>query len=337
MSLANLRAVWNPGMYHYHGKTRGFFEGWYYKLVDESRAHRFAIIPGVFYAESNHTADHAFVQVLDGMNKTATYTRYPVEWFHASGHKFDFWVGPNHFTGHSIELAIDSAEQGVFGALQFGGCEPWPVSILSPGIMGPFALLPFMECYHGVLSFDHAIDGALTIDGESIDFTDGRGYMEKDWGQAFPRAWIWMQSNHFEQKHTSLTVSVAAIPWLSGAFTGFIVGFLHEGRLYRFASYTGARIEHLSVTGDHVNVHFAGKTQGRRYRLEIAANRDEGGMLRSPERADMVARVNESMTNTINLRLILAEEALSPVVLKMRGECASLEVTGNMDILQRHL
>ena len=35
----------------------------------------------------------------------------------------------------------------------------------------------------------------------------GRGYIEKDWGQAFPRAWIWTQSNHFgaDAPGTSLT------------------------------------------------------------------------------------------------------------------------------------
>ena len=63
--------------------------------------------------------------------------------------------------------------------------------------MGPYTFAPFMECYHGVLSFDHTIAGSLAVDGQELDFTGGHGYIEKDWGQAFPKAWIWTQSNHF--------------------------------------------------------------------------------------------------------------------------------------------
>ena len=40
-------------------------------------------------------------------------------------------------------------------------------------------------------------------------------------------------------------VSVANVPWLRNSFDGFIVGFRHEGRLYPFTTYTGAKIVHL--------------------------------------------------------------------------------------------
>ena len=46
--------------------------------------------------------------------------------------------------------------------------------------MGPFAFVPFMECYHGIVSMDHIIQGELEIDGVNIDFSNGRGYLEKD-------------------------------------------------------------------------------------------------------------------------------------------------------------
>ena len=35
----------------------------------------------------------------------------------------------------------------------------------------------------------------------------------------------------------------AIIPWLGSTFWGTIVGLWHEGRLYRFATYTGAKME----------------------------------------------------------------------------------------------
>ena len=75
-----------------------------------------------------------------------------------------------------------------------------------------------MECYHGVLSFDHAIHGALAVNGREHDFGRGRGYIEKDWGQAFPAAWVWFQTNHFSEPGVCLTASVAIIPWVGRAF-----------------------------------------------------------------------------------------------------------------------
>ena len=35
-----------------------------------------------------------------------------------------------------------------------------------------------------------------------------RGYIEKDWGKAFPHSWLWLQTNHFTQPGTSLSASV---------------------------------------------------------------------------------------------------------------------------------
>ncbi|MGV9103340.1 MAG: tocopherol cyclase family protein [Candidatus Thorarchaeota archaeon] len=45
--------------------------------------------------------------------------------------------------------------------------------------------------------------------------------MEKDWGTGFPEVWIWLESNHFEEKGVSFTCSIAKIPWLGSSFAGY--------------------------------------------------------------------------------------------------------------------
>jgi hypothetical protein len=89
--------------------------------------------------------------------------------------------------------------------------------VLGPGTAGWSAWVPRMEKYHGVVSLDHTIKGHLHIDHEEIDYNSGRGNIEKDWGASFPTAYIWFQSNHFEQLNTSLTASGAITPWLRNA------------------------------------------------------------------------------------------------------------------------
>jgi tocopherol cyclase len=323
MMFANLRAVWQPAMYHGHGKRRNFFEGWYFKFVDAAEQHVQAVIPGVFLGQTPDTS-HAFVQVLDGLSGQSTYHRYRLDQFHASQKEFDVHVGPNHFRADCLSLDIADPDWTLRGELSFDGICPWPVTFTSPGIMGPYAFVPFMECYHGVVSLDHAVRGRLELNGEPVDFSGGRGYLEKDWGQAFPQAWIWSQSNHFERAGTCLSVSVATIPWLGSSFRGFIIGLWHDRQLYRFATYTGAKIKSLRLTDTRVKLRVADK----RHQLDIEASRSEGGLLHAPYRTEMLQRITESLTATIEVRLI--DRRSGREIFSGPGRHAGLEINGEI-------
>ena len=109
-------------------------------------------------------------------------------------------IGKNYFSRDEISLDLPNIK----GDLKFRNLSPWSNSFLSPGIMGPYSFIPFMECYHGIVSMDHDILGSLKYNNEDISFKKGKGYMEKDWGHSFPKAYIWMQSNHFSKPDISL-------------------------------------------------------------------------------------------------------------------------------------
>jgi len=59
-------------MYHGWGKSTSYFEGWYLKMIDSTRAHAYAIIPGISLGDNGE--NHAFIQVLDGMAKKKAIT-----------------------------------------------------------------------------------------------------------------------------------------------------------------------------------------------------------------------------------------------------------------------
>jgi hypothetical protein len=325
-----------PQNFHGHDARAPFFEGWYFKLVDAEGKRRFAVIPGLFLDPAG-VDSHAFVQTLDGVTGVTRYVRYPLHDFVAHPSRFRIRVGPNLFSRDEIALNL-AGEDGVEmrGVLRFHGVQGWPVTPTSPGIMGWYSYLPFMECYHGVLGFDHTITGSLVVDGAQVDFHGGRGYIEKDWGQAFPQAWIWMQSNHFGAPGICLTASVARIPWMGTAFRGFIVGFWHEGRLYRFATYTGATITHLAVKDHTVEWVMRGpvRMEGvrRMLRLEIAATRadEQVDLLHAPSRTAMLQRVLESLTATLDVRLL--DERDRPIF-EGSGKFAGLELGGDLQTI----
>ena len=317
--LRRVRTTLNPAWYQGAGRQRPYFEGWYFKLVDAATQQRYAIIPGVF-----KSADpHAFIQVLNGQTGAAHYHRFPPESFWAAADKFEVHIGGSRFGADGLTLAIDTPEQTVRGAVRLGDLQPWPVTLTAPGIMGWYAWVPTMECYHGVVSLDHVLYGGLEVDGAAVDFGGGRGYIEKDWGQSFPQAWVWLQSNHFEQTGVCLTGSVAIIPWRRTSFNGFIVGLWVDGRLYRFATYTGAEVAELAITDDAVQWVLRDKS----YQLSILARRgaaSQYGLLKGPTTLEMGKRVEETLTATVEVEL--REAGGGRVVFAGNGRCAGLEV-----------
>jgi len=323
-----IKRVMNPAWYHGHGKKPPFFEGWYFKLLNADETQRWAIIPGVFINEDVDKT-HAFIQVLNGTTGKANYHQYPIEAFEATSNAFNLCIGKSHFLADKIELHIDDNSGSLKGRLHFSNLHPWPVKFWSPGIMGPFGWLNFLECYHGVVSLDHHIEGTLQIDGENIDFSDGRGYTEKDWGKSFPRGYIWQQSNHFETAGTSLTASIAVIPNLGISFPGFIVGLWHEQQLFQFTTYNNSKVHHLHVTDDTVEWILRNK----QYERIMVADRAEAGILKGPEREAMIKRVDETMQATIEVTLNRLQGSNKQLIFEGCGRNAGLEVVGDLGMI----
>jgi tocopherol cyclase len=316
-----LQRIRHPEWYHGYQKAPPFFEGWYYKLIDPTEQHRYAVIPGIFLSH-DPAKQHAFIQVLDGQTGKAAYFQFPASEFVAAQDDFDVRIGPNHFRADRIHLALEGESLALKGELRFSGLTPWPVTWLAPGIMGPFGWLEFMECYHGVLSLDHSIHGSLTLEGRTLDFSGGSGYIEKDWGQSFPAGWVWMQTNHFDTPQVCLTASIAVIPFRVFSFAGFIVGFWHEEQLYRFTTYTGARVRKLGISDQMVDW----VLENDLYTLEIRAQRARGGLLLEPNRVEMHRRVEETLNAAVDVQLTRRQD--QRVLFHETGRNAGLEVQG---------
>ena len=326
------RATWNPDMYHGWGRKRSYFEGWYFKIVDPTEGYALAFIPGISMGKDGES--HAFIQTIDGKKCTTTYERFDTTDFQAHEKYFHLQIADNQFSTNKIKINLPNIK----GELSFENIATWPKMLGAPGIMGWFSFAPFMECYHSVVSLDHSLKGSLNVNGVEVDFTNGRGYIEKDWGFSFPKGYIWMQTNHFEEAKTlslgvgglglglgySLIASVANIPWLGSSFIGYIVGFWFQNKLYRFATYTGARMT-AQLDGNHIRLAF----KDSRNRLEIDAVKSGTGTLISPIEGEMTGKINESLQAIINVRFYEKDQ----LIFEGTGRNAGLEAAGDVDLL----
>ncbi len=322
--ITKIRSLFNPSMYQGWGNSRKYFEGWYFKVVNEPETAAFAFIPGISMNVKGEK--QAFVQILDGKKKTSVFIPFDASVFIPSEREFTVTVGNSVFSSGSMKLDLP----GVKGELTFSGLSEWPGKWYAPGIMGPYTFAPFMECNHGIVSMDHSIIGSLEINGVLTDFTGGRGYIEKDWGHSFPSAYVWMQSNHFTTPGTSFKASVARIPWLTGNFTGFICGLLHENHLYRFTEYGGGRLVFLEADTTGIQIEF----RNRSHQLHIEAPCDTATPLASPIKGMMGGRIEESMTSVISLTL--EETATDRVIFSGKGRNSSVEISGDTNTLSPH-
>jgi hypothetical protein len=313
--------IYKPELYHGHDSKPPFFEGWFFKLVDQTQTNIYAIIPGVFLAE-NQSESHAFIQVLQGHTGLSDYIRFPLSQFNSNESEFHITLGGNEFSSTGLSVDIKGEKLALKGTLEFQNTHPWPVEWNSPGVMGPYAFAPFMQCYHGVLSMNHSLEGELKVNDQQVDFSGGLGYIEKDWGRSFPSAYIWAQSNHFEKSGVSLFISVANIPWLTGAFRGFLAGFLLDGTLHRFATYTGAELRKVAIDESRIEISLEQKDT----RLDIVIEQKTSGMLHGPYEAQMAKKVTESLDSEMHVHFTKNGDT----VFKGTGKACGLDVNGNM-------
>lgn len=318
MLIRKLRSVFNPEEFQGHGRKSTYFEGWYYKIVSPDEQHSYAVIPGI--AIDGKGAKHAFIQVFDGKKRTALYHRFGFDEFSSASGKFSIQIANNHFSAHELRLKLP----GMKGNLHFPHIVRWPNKWFSPGIMGPFTFLPLMECYHGIVSMNHVLQGTLELNSSTVDFTNGLGYTEKDWGHSFPSAYVWMQSNHFSKPGHSIKISVAKIPYLSCSFVGFIAGLLLGDELIQFTTYNQSRLKLSLIDNQKVELWL----QNRKYDLRIFVKREESTELASPILGLMEGRIEESMHSEIQVRLTLRHSG--EVIFEDTGRNAGLEVAGNI-------
>lgn len=288
--------VFKPELFQGSLKQNNYFEGWYFKHVSKDLDQVYSFIPGI----SLHTDNpHAFIQVINGLTGETNYIEYPVSEFSFSTKYFRVEVGGSVFTADSMVLNINSPQLKVDGRLSYSGSVKYPSSVFAPGIMGWYSFVPFMECKHGVVSVTHRIDGTINVDKKQIDFSGGKGYIEKDWGKSFPESWIWLQSNNFENSDACIMMSIAKIPWLGSFFTGFL-GFLYfDGKFFPFSTYHKSEITDLGLANEKLTVSFRSK----KYHLKIIASLKQSGILLAPKSGKMSRRIKESVDSELEVVL----------------------------------
>jgi hypothetical protein len=294
--------LFNMSEFHGENKKHQFFEGWYFKHQLLGRT--LAFIPGMNVDKDGKKS--AFIQV--NTNECSYHIHYDYTDFSASKDKLFVKIGGNTFSKDGVILDINRDNFKCRGVIKYFDLTP-----LRYNIMGPFGILPDMECNHGIISLHHALKGEVELNGESIPFHQGVGYIEKDWGSSFPKSYLWFCANDFLKEKCCAFVSVADIPFAGRTFKGCIAVVYHKGREYRFATYFGVKV--LSANDKKIELR-----QGK-YRLEITLKGSTANPLYAPKHGNMERVILESLSKKAEIKFFINDK----IILNEKTENACFE------------
>lgn len=304
----------------YHGRIPwNKFEGWYFKICDSTGV-SFSLIPGVLMEKGE---EHSFIQFLWGKDNLFSYFRKPYKSFKATKMPFTLSIDENSFSFDGISINIANNEMKIEGDLVFTHCIKWNPVGPSHRSMGLYNFIPFMECYSQVCVMNMNVSGYITVNGKTHFIKDGFGYIEKNWGNAFPHSWIWIQSNCFTQPATALSASIAHIPFPIGSFRGFLIGFYHQDEFY---SFTTMNRSVLSIKKEDGDVRLS--VENKNYVLDISTKSDKGNFIlcKGPRNGQMIDIVKETLTAKVYVKL--TEKSTQKIVIEAEGINTGIEYGG---------
>ena len=317
----------NSSMFQGNKKTKKYFEGWYFKMVSQDELSILSVIPGISISEDGSTK-HAFIQIIDGKTAKTEYISYPIEDFYYSKDDFLVKIGNNFFSKDSLILDIQEDDLSVIGKIYMNNITELRAerSKKKQKIMGWYYKVPFMECYHGVVSLNHDLIGEIKVNNRSFSFDRGKGYIEKDWGKSMPSYWIWIQTNNFKNSNSSIMLSVAKIPWLGFSFTGFLGFYYLNNEVVRFGTYSKAKLKLEKYEENSLNLNIVLKDEI----LEIQTIKKSSGMLKAPINGNMIRRISEGIDADLKVKLldenknILFEDSSKTTGLELVGDIKEL-------------
>lgn len=262
---------------------KDFFKGWYFKCSAEDKT--------VAFISAIHESDGVKSASLQIITDEEVFN-IPFENMEYKEKPLCVNLGDCVFSENGIVLNIKNENADVTGKLDFSNLSP-----IKYDIMGPFSVIPFMECKHSVVSMKHRVSGKISINGKAFCFKDGAGYIEGDCGRSFPDRYIWTQCC-FEGG--SLMLAVADIPLFGLKFTGIIGVVFYEGKEYRIATYLGAKINGLKENGVTVK-------QGK-YRFVAELVKSNSHPLNAPVNGKMKRTIHESASCTAHYAFYIGKE-----------------------------
>lgn len=198
------------------------------------------------------------------------------------------------FTG--VKFDVNQDDLTIKGEIKYG-----PLLKNKKDIMSYYRFLP-IECKHKIYSMYQELDGEITINGATISFAKGNGYIEGDRGRNFPKKYLWLNAIN---KEASITLAIASIPLGLLNIIGVTSLIEYKGKEYRFGTYNFAKA--LKIDRNNIIV------KKGKYILDIKVDDINGHPLKAPIKGDMIRYIHECPSVKITYTLKRKDELIMEI------------------------
>jgi len=253
-------------------KRKNYFEGWYFRFSTQET--NYAII---FAVTKNQEDPHAFIQLFSDKMEECIYKRFKIS-------QFSYQDGIVNIGGNKLSLKGVSANIDNFNVnLKFTVKNP-----VTKSAMGYLSNAP-LDCFQEVILMDGIAKG--TMNNKKVTCVI---YIEKTYGNKFPKRWIWLQSNH-SRKNSKISFSVGYIPFLTFTVKGWLLVVNYNKERISFHSLAGASLQYID-NGFIV--------KSRRYKVIVHYEQNKTIKLVGPGiKAKMEIPVYESLTSKATIEI----------------------------------
>lgn len=332
--------------YHWDGRPRRFFEGWYFRLTLPEPRHTLAFMYSIEDPQGGQIPSGGAAQILGPEDSYLCRTLPDLGLFWAASERLALGhrrqpvrPGQPPIFGPGAEGYRVSAtrHQGYLTDPATGLEVAWDYGITahygwgSPqgrqqSTAGALSQLQIFEPGWQILMAHGSAKGWVQWGSQHYAFTQAPTYSEKNWGGAFPQKWFWINCNAFDgERDLALTAGGGRRQVLTRMEEVAMVGIHHRGQFYEFVPWNAQVRWRIAPWG-----HWVVEAARPGYAVEVVGTTDRPGLpLRVPLRQGLVYGCRDTTLGTLSLRLWRLRGKKRELIVEATSQQGGLEVGGN--------
>jgi hypothetical protein len=218
----------------------GWYEWWYYKVIEPKTGHSFLFTYGVVNPwDKNQTkkASAAFITFGSFNDKILIEEKLKPSEFSASYDQTLVQVGSNVATDGSLSGSVKDAH---------GNAASWNLVMskrFSANVMGWIMPVPGISNIYWYPAQGSAfMSGTIDINGRRYVLDNAPAYQDRNWGFSFPKWWAWLVADQFKNSPGTVLLAGGGKPKILNAveiLDGMNIVFHHKGRNHAFRKIDG--------------------------------------------------------------------------------------------------
>ncbi len=262
------------------------FEGWYYRAFDPDSEESWVLIAAYWINEA--LEGHAFVELVHhptGKIYKQTFRDVNITQIQNERGRFALKLGELGLFGDRIRGQIfTDMDELVTLDLAVDGCARWgaPNDENNRWTMGWATEIPGVPLRWHVNHLKAFMSGSIRTPETEWTLDSVPLHQEKNWGRAFPTTWIWLQSNHFQDRPDVAFVAAGG-PVFPSRFSpnGYMAGLRWKDQFFTWRTQDMHRFPEVAfwVDEDSMLARWRLVGESANYRFEVDAEAPLDGLI----------------------------------------------------------